>query len=109
MGDYGALWAIGFLIYTGVEWHKLIYDDHLTISTNLFGSTFYSLVGLHASHVVVGLIPDPDDPDFELNRVRQALSSRAYHYDLLVLAFRRCRLDRRVHGGLCDRCQIVRL
>ena len=29
---------------------------HLTISTNLFGTTFYSLVGLHASHVIVGLI-----------------------------------------------------
>lgn len=44
-----------FLIYTGVEWHHLIYIDHLTISTNLFGTTFYSLVGLHASHVIVGL------------------------------------------------------
>lgn len=44
-----------FLIYTGIEWRHLIYVDHLTISTNLFGSTFYSLVGLHASHVVVGL------------------------------------------------------
>ena len=50
------IYNLGFLIYTGVEWHKLIYEDHLTISTNLFGSTFYSLVGLHASHVVVGLI-----------------------------------------------------
>jgi cytochrome c oxidase subunit III len=50
-----ALLGIGFLIYTGVEWHKLIYEDHLTISTNLFGSTYYSLVGLHASHVVIGL------------------------------------------------------
>ncbi|HEX4714020.1 MAG TPA: cytochrome c oxidase subunit 3, partial [Ktedonobacteraceae bacterium] len=28
----------------------------LTISTNLFGTTFYSIVGLHASHVVIGLI-----------------------------------------------------
>jgi cytochrome c oxidase subunit III len=46
----------GFLIYTGSEWYKLIYEDHFTISSNLFGSTFYSLVGLHASHVVVGLI-----------------------------------------------------
>ena len=45
-----------FLWATGAEWHKLIYEDHLTISTNLFGSTFYSLVGLHASHVIVGLI-----------------------------------------------------
>jgi cytochrome c oxidase subunit III len=44
-----------FLTYTGREWHHLIYKDHLTISTNLFGTTFYSLVGLHASHVIVGL------------------------------------------------------
>jgi len=45
-----------FLIGTGIEWHKLIYRDGLTISTNLFGTTYYSLVGLHASHVVIGLI-----------------------------------------------------
>lgn len=50
------LLGAGFLIYTGTEWYKLIYEDGLTISSNLFGSTFYSLVGLHASHVVVGLI-----------------------------------------------------
>ena len=47
--------GLEFLTSTGVEWHKLIYKDHLTISTNLFGSTYYSLVGLHASHVIVGL------------------------------------------------------
>ena len=102
-----ALLGIGFLIYTGVEWHKLIYEDHLTISTNLFGSTFYSLVGLHASHVVVGLNPDPDDPDLESNRVRQTLSPRAHHHDLLVLAFRRCGLGGRLYGGVRDRWQIV--
>jgi cytochrome c oxidase subunit 3/cytochrome o ubiquinol oxidase subunit 3 len=51
-----ALLGLGFLIYTGAEWQHLIYHDGLTLSTNLFGSTFYSLVGLHASHVVVGLI-----------------------------------------------------
>lgn len=45
-----------FLRQTGIEWHKFIVDDHLTITTNLFGTTFYSLVGLHASHVTVGLI-----------------------------------------------------
>jgi cytochrome c oxidase subunit 3/cytochrome o ubiquinol oxidase subunit 3 len=28
----------------------------LTIRTNLFGTTFYSLVGLHGFHVIVGLI-----------------------------------------------------
>jgi cytochrome c oxidase subunit III len=45
-----------FLYGTGVEWHKLIFEDHLTISTNLFGTTYYALVGLHASHVVIGLL-----------------------------------------------------
>ena len=45
-----------FLVDTGTEWYKLIVHDHLTIHTNLFGTTFYSLVGLHASHVVVGLL-----------------------------------------------------
>ncbi|HKF48691.1 MAG TPA: heme-copper oxidase subunit III [Terracidiphilus sp.] len=45
-----------FLYGTAIEWHKLIFEDHLTISTNLFGTCYYSLVGLHASHVVVGLI-----------------------------------------------------
>ena len=38
------------------EWHRLIYHEGLTISTNLFGTTYYSLVGLHGFHVVVGLI-----------------------------------------------------
>ncbi len=45
-----------FLIETGREWHHLIYDKGLTISTNLFGTTYYSLVGLHAFHVTAGLI-----------------------------------------------------
>ena len=47
--------AVVFLANTALEWKKLIYQDGLTISTNLFGTTFYSLVGLHATHVVVGL------------------------------------------------------
>ncbi len=45
-----------FLFMTGREWYHLIYDEGLTIQTNLFGTTYYSLVGLHATHVVVGLI-----------------------------------------------------
>jgi cytochrome c oxidase subunit 3/cytochrome o ubiquinol oxidase subunit 3 len=44
-----------FLTSTALEWHRLIYQKGLTISTNLFGTTFYSLVGLHATHVIVGL------------------------------------------------------
>ena len=45
-----------FLFGTGQEWHRLIYEHGLTISTNLFGTTYYSLVGLHAFHVTAGLI-----------------------------------------------------
>jgi cytochrome c oxidase subunit III len=45
-----------FLFGTGQEWHRLIYEHGLTISTNLFGTTYYSLVGLHATHVTAGLI-----------------------------------------------------
>jgi len=44
-----------FLAGTGQEWYQLIYHDGLTIQTNLFGTTFYSLVGLHATHVVIGM------------------------------------------------------
>lgn len=64
-GNYGRfrLWwlitillAAAFLGSTAIEWRRLIFRDNLTISTNLFGTTFYSLVGLHASHVIVGLI-----------------------------------------------------
>src|SRR5207244_8646539 len=45
-----------FLYGTATEWHRLIYREGLTISTNLFGTTYYSLVGLHGFHVVVGLL-----------------------------------------------------
>jgi len=44
-----------FLTGTAREWYRLIVRHGLTIGTNLFGTTFYSLVGLHASHVIVGL------------------------------------------------------
>lgn len=45
-----------FIVGTAHEWYDLICKHGLSISTNLFGTTFYSLVGLHATHVVVGLI-----------------------------------------------------
>jgi cytochrome c oxidase subunit 3 len=57
-----ALWSLTiilgglFLFGTGIEWHRLIYEHGLKISTNLFGTTYYSLVGLHAFHVSAGLI-----------------------------------------------------
>jgi cytochrome c oxidase subunit 3 len=45
-----------FLAGTALEWRHLIYDEGLTVATNLFGTTYYALVGLHAFHVTVGLV-----------------------------------------------------
>jgi cytochrome c oxidase subunit III len=50
------LLGVAFLRATAIEWYRLIFMHHLTIGTNLFGTTFYSLVGFHAMHVTVGLI-----------------------------------------------------
>jgi cytochrome c oxidase subunit III len=44
-----------FLFGTAQEWRHLIYERGFTISTNLAGTTYYSLVGLHAFHLTVGL------------------------------------------------------
>jgi cytochrome c oxidase subunit 3 len=61
-GAFLGLWLLTivlgalFIYGTGHEWHRLIYEHGLTISTNLFGTTYYSLVGLHAFHVTAGLV-----------------------------------------------------
>ena len=59
---FGVLWlvtiALGavFLFGTAEEWRRLIDEHGLTVSTNLFGTTYYALVGLHAFHVTLGLV-----------------------------------------------------
>ncbi len=45
-----------FLLGTGYEWYGLITHDGLTIGRNLFGTTYYTLVGFHAMHVTAGVI-----------------------------------------------------
>jgi cytochrome c oxidase subunit 3/cytochrome o ubiquinol oxidase subunit 3 len=62
MAGFSTLWLLTillggtFLFGTAFEWNHLIFDEHFTISSNLFGTTYYSLVGLHAFHVTVGLL-----------------------------------------------------
>jgi cytochrome c oxidase subunit III len=61
MAAFGRWWLAtiilggAFLYGTAREWLHLIHDEGLTISTNLFGTTYYSLVGLHGFHVTMGL------------------------------------------------------
>jgi cytochrome c oxidase subunit 3/cytochrome o ubiquinol oxidase subunit 3 len=72
-----------FLAGTALEWRRLIYHEGLTIRTNLFGTTYYSLVGLHAFHVTVGLISMSAVMIFTLlGHVRQ---EHAYPVDVLSL------------------------
>jgi len=49
------LLGVVFLVGTAFEWRDLIYRHHLTINRNLFGTTYYTLVGLHALHVTGGV------------------------------------------------------
>lgn len=55
---FGATIVLGilFLLGTAHEWNDLINRYSLTISRNLFGTTFYTLVGFHALHVTMGVI-----------------------------------------------------
>jgi cytochrome c oxidase subunit 3 len=50
------LLGAAFLVGTAREWSRLIVEHGLTIGTNLFGTTFYALVGFHAFHVTVGVV-----------------------------------------------------
>jgi cytochrome c oxidase subunit III len=55
---WSATIALGvlFLLGTVYEWNALITHDGLTISRNLFGTTYYTLVGFHALHVTAGVV-----------------------------------------------------
>jgi cytochrome c oxidase subunit 3/cytochrome o ubiquinol oxidase subunit 3 len=61
-GAFRRWWALTillgatFLAGTLYEWSELIRVHRLTISRNLFGTTFYTLIGFHALHVTCGII-----------------------------------------------------
>lgn len=44
-----------FLIGQGREYYRLL-QNHLTLSSGLFGTTFYTLTGFHGLHVLLGLV-----------------------------------------------------
>ncbi|MGD1148674.1 MAG: heme-copper oxidase subunit III [Thermoanaerobaculaceae bacterium] len=50
------LLGVAFLVSQTLNWFALV-AANLTARTNLYGFTFYMLTGLHAAHVVGGLIP----------------------------------------------------
>src|SRR5262249_32952279 len=58
LGWWSATIGLGviFLVGTAFEWGELISEYGLTLSRNLFGTTYYTLVGFHALHVTGGVI-----------------------------------------------------
>jgi cytochrome c oxidase subunit 3 len=58
LGWWGLTIVLGtlFLLGTMLEWNDLIGRWGLTISRNLFGTTYFTLVGFHALHVTIGVI-----------------------------------------------------
>ena|SRR5215467_11525359 len=88
-GAFTAWWLLTlvlgatFLAGTALEWRHLIYEEGLTIQTNLFGTTYYSLVGLHAFHVLIGLLALSIVFIFAL--LRKVTSEHAERVDTLAL------------------------
>jgi cytochrome c oxidase subunit 3/cytochrome o ubiquinol oxidase subunit 3 len=58
LGWWGLTIALGiiFLLGTAHEWDELINTYGLTISRNIFGTCYFTLVGFHAFHVTVGVV-----------------------------------------------------
>jgi heme/copper-type cytochrome/quinol oxidase subunit 3 len=79
-----------FLVVQGIEWVRLI-GFGLTTSSSLFGAFFYTIIGLHAAHVLVGitillyLIRALKRPvDFEASR-NTAISCSLYWYFVVAV------------------------
>jgi cytochrome c oxidase subunit I+III len=47
--------GVGFLVNKGIEWQELFHEG-LLLSTNVRTSTFFLTTGLHALHVIAGLV-----------------------------------------------------
>ncbi len=45
-----------FIIGQGIEYADLLGEKNVTISRNLFGSTFFTMTGFHGLHVFLGLV-----------------------------------------------------
>jgi heme/copper-type cytochrome/quinol oxidase subunit 3 len=48
---YAAIFGTIFLLVQGVEWLRLIHYG-LTLSSSVYGATFYTLIGCHGAHVL---------------------------------------------------------
>ncbi len=78
------------------------YHEGLTLSKNVFGSSFFILTGFHGAHVSIGVISaaPPRPPDLRRpDRPRGLAQGRGRG---ALLALRRHRVDRHLHARLPD-------
>ena len=50
-----AILGVGFLCYQAYEFTSFVHEG-LTLKTNLFGSSFFTLTGFHGAHVTAGVL-----------------------------------------------------
>ena len=83
----------------GSEYAHLI-GENVTVSRNLFGSTFFTLTGFHGFHVFMGLVAITILFGLAIGGLVQGAALRRAGGGLALLALRRCRLDRHLHDDL---------
>jgi heme/copper-type cytochrome/quinol oxidase subunit 3 len=52
----GTMFLGAVFLYGEMQEYRKLLRENVTVSRNLFGSTYYTLTGFHALHVTVGLI-----------------------------------------------------
>lgn len=52
----GTMFLGAVFLYGEMQEYRKLLHENVTVSRNLFGSTYYTLTGFHALHVTVGLI-----------------------------------------------------
>ena len=103
LGWWGLTIVLGvlFLLGTVLEWSDLIGRWGLTISRNLFGTTYFTLVGFHALHVSIGVIVMSIVFGLALAPADHGAEHDRRGSRLLVLALCRWRLGGGLYFGVC--------
>ncbi len=83
----------------GSEYARLI-GENVTVSRNLFGSTFFTLTGFHGFHVFMGLVAITILLGLAVGGLVQGAALRRAGGGLALLALRRCRLGRHLLDDL---------
>ena len=88
-----------FLGFQAFEFTSFVHEG-LTIRTNLFGSSFFTLTGFHGAHVTAGVLWLLTLLAIDIKRGLRTEGRAARRHLGAVLALRRRRLDRDLHARL---------